>query len=810
MFPLRSLALSLSIACSVHALAQECNRLFQHPVTYRFDATVRRVAAADFDSDGRPDVAAAAAPSLHILLNRDGVLAHATPAATPDAPLAVFATNADGDGRTDLVSHGAAFIATHYSNGDGTFRTVTTAVTGNLLQPLSVLADMNGDGKSDLLSVAQVTGQPAGVRTLRIFAGTADGTFSPLTETPQPLNFPAAIAPGDWNRDGKPDVVVVNGVNAASFHTGTGNGTFGAPQSVLPGEVTAPRALASGDFDGDGVQDLAVSGQSVNALYLSSRGPDPVASEDPIGYFSLFPFDVDRDGKLDLVGDAAITPGNGDGTFRRQVTNPWYVPGHGSGGGRDLVMADLDGDGQPDMISAAGDTIRVLYNRGNFRFDGIQLFLTQNDRALAADVNRDGRDDLITFYYANMVFLSGPGGMLGEPAILGNGGIGPGVAGDFNGDSHLDLASTGNWIAFGDGTGHFSPARDLVASSPWGDIFDVITADVNGDGSTDIVFSDSPDDLWILTNDGTGVFTVTRRDLRLLDLAAGDFDRNGKSDLLGISDDDLLLFPDGGATPVTLLDGVRAFTRAGGSTLEVADVDGDGLLDAVALAASGTELLVLGGNGNGTFRSPRSVPLTGTGNPGNGFDEATFTSADFTGDGRIDFVVGPWQRMSVLLAQQPDGSFVEVSRMETSRHYSLTSGDFDGDGHPDLLARDPDLVYLYLNRCREELRATPPVVDVAASASRAFATLRASVPGAAAGFVEFFRRPKSGNWSDLVSVGNGEVSGGNAWLTVELPEGTHEIYAVYSGDGAYARSYSRTIELSVSEEVLPRRRSVRH
>ena len=806
MSPLRTLALVLSIACSAHVLAQECNRLFEHPVTYRFDAVVRRVAAADFDGDGRPDVAAAAAPSLHILLNRDGVLVHGTPAATPEAPLAVFDVNADADGRTDLVSYGSTFIATHYSNGDGTFRTVTTAVAGNALAAApGALADMNGDGRMDLLSVAQATGG----RTVRVFAGAANGTFTPLAETPVTLSFPSSIAAGDWNRDGKPDVVVANGVNAALFYPGAGEGAFNAPQPVLPDEITAPRALASGDFDGDGVEDLVISGQLANALYLSTRGPDPITSEEPIDYFSLEAFDVDRDGKVDLIGDVGLSPGNGDGTFRRQAANIWYIPGHGSGAGRDLAMADLDGDGQPDMISAAGDTIRVLYNRGNLRFDGMQFFVTQNHRAIAADVNEDGRDDLVTFYYANMVFLSGPGGMLGEPQILGNGGIGPGVAGDFNGDSHLDLLSTGNWIAFGDGAGHFSAAREIVENDPWGDVFDVVTADVNGDGSTDLVFS-GLDRWWILINDGTGAFTVTVRTLRLLDLAAADVDRNGKSDLLGISGDELLLFPDGGATPVTLLDGVRAFTRAGGTTLEVVDVDGDGLLDVVALAASGTELLVLGGNGNGTFRSPRSVPLTGTGSPRDGYDEAVFTAADFTGDGRTDFVVGPWQRISVLLEQQPDGSFVEVSRIETAPHYSLTSGDFDGDGHPDILARGPDTVILHLNRCREELRATPPVVGIAAPASRTSATLRASVPGAAKGFVEFFRRPESGNWFDLVSIGNADVSGGNAWLTADLPVGTHEIYAIYSGDGAYAHAYSRTIELSVSEEAPARRRAVRH
>jgi FG-GAP-like repeat/Bacterial Ig-like domain (group 3) len=806
MFPLRSLALSLSLACSAHALAQECNRLFEVPVTYRLGVNALRVVAADFDGDGRPDVAVAAAPSVQILLNRDGLLARGTPSTTPAPALNLFATQADGDGRTDLVSYGAAFIATHYSNGDGTFRTVTTALAGNPLLTVGAFADLNDDGRADLLAVAQGTGG----RTLRVFAGAADGTFTALAETPLGTSA-TRLAAGDWTRDGKTDVVITSGAGtAALLHPGNGDGTFAASQAVLPESVIGAGPLASGDFDGDGAQDLVIAGESMSALFLSTRGAEPIASEVPVdSNFSVWAFDVDRDGRLDLVDDAAIVPGNGDGTFRRQVTNVWYLPVHGGSTGRDLTMADLDGDGAPDMIGAGGGTVRVRYSRGDLRFEGAQYFLMDTDRVVAADVNEDGRDDLVTFAFANMVFLSGPDGMPGEPKVMGNGDSGPGVTGDFNGDSHLDLGSAANWIAFGDGTGNFTPPRDLVDGESWGDVLDIVTADVNGDGSKDIVVG-TTQDLRILVNDGTGRFTMTVRPGRLEDLAAGDFDRNGKSDLLGISDDELVLLADGGAAAVTLLEGVQPSPFGGGSGLEAVDVDGDGLLDAVALATSGTELLVLGGNGNGTFRAPRSVPVSGTGNFRDGFDWGAFTAADFTGDGRIDFLAAPFQREARLLAQQPDGSFVEVTRMAATRNFSITSGDFDGDGHPDLLGRDTTLVVIHRNRCREELRAIRPLVGITASSSRTSATVRASVPAAAAGFVEFYRRLKTANYWEVESIGTAAVADGVATLTAELPAGTHELYALYSGDGAYSLSYSRTIDVAVSGDTLPRRRSVRH
>jgi hypothetical protein len=808
MSPLRALVFSLSLACSAHVLAQECNPFFEAPVSYRFGVNVLQVVTADFDGDARPDVAAAASPSVQILLNRDGVLVRSTPAATPAAPLNLFTTMADGDGRTDLVSYGAAFITTHYSNGDGTFRPVTTAVTGNSLVSVGALADMNGDGRADLIAVAQGSGG----RTLRVFAAAADGTFTPLAET-QLDRSPARIAAGDWNRDGRADVVVTGGTGtAALLYPGQGNGTFAAPQAVLPELVTSAGAVAAGDFDGDGAQDLVIAGQSMSALFLSTRGAEPIAAELPVGNSSLFAFDVDRDGELDLVDDIIVAPGNGDGTFRRQLTTVWYLPVHGGGLGRDLDMADLDGDGTLDMIGAGGGGIDVRYGRGNFRFDGGQILLMDTDRVVAADVNEDGRDDLVTFAFANLVFLSGPDGMLAqEPKAMGNGSRGPGVVADFNGDSHLDLASTANWIAFGDGTGSFTAPRDLVEQELWGFVLDIVTADVNGDGSTDIAFA-TTEELQILINDGTGRFTTSARRERLEDLAAGDFNRDGKSDLLAISGTTLVMFPGGSDSPVTLLEGVQSSPFAGGSGLEAVDVDGDHLLDVVALATSGTELLLLGGNGNGTFRTPRGVPVSGTGSVRDGYDFGGFTAADFTGDGRIDLLATPYQREARLLAQQPDGSFLEVARFGISRNFSVTSGDFDGDDRPDLLARDSTVTVIQLNRCREELPAGPPVVGITASASRTSVTIRAIVPAAAAGTVQFYRRAKSEDHFNVVSIGTAAVVDGVATLTAELPVGTYELYALYSGDGAYSRSHSRTIDFHVSGEAAPatRRRSVRH
>jgi hypothetical protein len=233
------------------------------------------------------------------------------------------------------------------------------------------------------------------------------------------------------------------------------------------------------------------------------------------------------------------------------------------------------------------------------------------------------------------------------------------------------------------------------------------------------------------------------------------------------------------------------------------DIDGDGLLDIAAPAADNGAVLIFPGNGNGTFREPRRVRVDDS-------HELALTAADFSGDGRIDLAVAAFDRDAVLYEQQADGSFLETTRFTGNRAMDVEAADVDGDSHPDLVLNDfTGPIHVQLNRCREELHAFPPLVAIDATSARNDVTLTARVPADAAGSVTFYRRVVTEFFFSVVAIGTAPVIGGVATLSAQLPPGTHELHAVYSGEGHYASAQSARINGTVSTDPH-HRRSVRH
>ena len=155
------------------------------------------------------------------------------------------------------------------SNGDGTFQTAKTILLAGGSVPLSAVSgDFNGDGKPDLIVAFSPTDntQPGGIAVL---LGKGDGTFqTPVTITlPGPIiqqavgsASSAALAAGDFNGDGKLDVVTtIQGAtsNQAAVLLGNGNGTFQAP--ILTNTNTSPPMIAITDLNGDGKPDLLLA-----------------------------------------------------------------------------------------------------------------------------------------------------------------------------------------------------------------------------------------------------------------------------------------------------------------------------------------------------------------------------------------------------------------------------------------------------------------------------------------------------------------------------------------------------------------------
>lgn len=284
---------------------------FQAPLTFPTFINAASLIAADFNEDGIPDIAISEQGGLHVLLGKgDGTLQTPTTYELPVAGFYGVMTAADfkGDGHVDLFVTGESTPPSpsqlYLGVGDGTFRPPLAVTTGVQFTGAITAADFNGDGNPD---VALEDGT-----SLYIQLGRGDGTFSTPVTYPLALTSlglpPSAtsIAAFDINGDGIPDVAVL-AYDKVSVFLGRGDGTFRAPSDYVLDPNFAAAALAIGDFNGDGVPDLAVARNNSAVTILLGNGDGSFtaggsfASGDGINFSLLSTGDFNGDGLPDLV-----------------------------------------------------------------------------------------------------------------------------------------------------------------------------------------------------------------------------------------------------------------------------------------------------------------------------------------------------------------------------------------------------------------------------------------------------------------------------------------------------------------------------
>lgn len=598
---------------------------------------------------------------------------------------------------------------------------VTTPSTGIDLSGVSamVAADVNGDGYDDLIL------RDGYCNCLDVLINQGNATFGgAYTVATSDVNSLRAFAAADVNGDGTVDVVVAstyveydenfNATTTLIFDTylNDGSGGFATSEGLettqtVSGYYDVPngRSVALVDVNGDHKLDMTV--QTIH--YLDTDSPNeeqtiltllgagtgamqppnllatvviPIESTLNIGFplvANLNVADINKDGFKDIVfsyQDYSIYAvlGNGDGTYR----TPYNV-GATEAYPTDLYVADLNGDGMPELVDAEPDFLAIYPPNGDgtFNLPAIKNYgsgMGQFSVLAVADFNGDGLLDpaIMNSYEGSVtVFptLTSVSAALHAGQLLASGTdyinrVKAQTVLDANGDGYDDIFAWSRGAEgdnptlvteLGDGKGNFTVVSALpgFAGAAAFDFADSATGDFNGDGKPDIVIH-TLDNVWVGLSNGDGTFTPVAVglgqsfDCSTRYAAIGDVNGDGNQDLVVAYEGDGIYGCNGGSTPsgffVVLGKGdgtfqAPQFTALGMEVFQpvLVDLNGDGKLD---LEVSDVPFDLFGGifnsftlmgNGDGTFQTATTILPN--------WINASTLAGDVNADGKADLVV---------------------------------------------------------------------------------------------------------------------------------------------------------------------------
>ena len=485
---------------------------------------------------------------------------------------------------------------------------------------------------------------------------------------------PGAIV--DLNGNGTPELLVAETTPGLTVDW---DFNLAAPTHLLP-QVTNPVGVQVADLNGDGKPDL---------LLLDA------------GDFS----------GSSNVGGVYILLNNGDKTFKQ--TGHYTVNGPGS-----VAVADINGDGKPDMVvgQQGVSSVEVFLGNGDGTFQNPTTVAAASDvlSVMLVDFNRDGKLDLAVNTYAGgtqtanpiaILLGDGKGGFSPFTTVQTGGDSTTMTSGDFNGDGIPDIA-TGNFrlqtvsVLLGKGDGSFGAPVSYVA--PYGPS-EITVTDFNNDGIADILIgvgnpeaigeSENSEVIGVLLGNGDGTFqgaatneigSATNATL----LAVADFNGDGNVDaIVGDAAGAFDFFA--GKGDGTFQAPVVSMTQGSGPAV-VGDFNGDGRPDLAMITNSGIQILV--NNGSASFQSSATVAPGGT-NP------AAIATADFNGDGHPDLAVAnsgdqsnPMQVQAgnvAILTGGGNGGFAPGNTYPAgTAPRSIAAADLNGDGKQDLIVAD--------------------------------------------------------------------------------------------------------------------------
>jgi hypothetical protein len=647
----------------------------------------------------------------------------------------------NGDSRLDLVVASRQFfqkfVATLLGDADGGFTEVFR--DGDTARPNSLtLAHMDGDATLDLVVGYYRACCPLpNDGEIEVMRGLGDGTFEFVTSrTGLGPIFNHNVAVADFDEDGDLDVAVGQQWQTHTRFTvgvlfNQGNGTLSVPTQVSTGR-SADRIFAS-DVDGDDNLDI-LWGENTSPPTVKVIYGDGLGAFSGVSTFSLANsgrlvdlVDVTADGTLDLVmGRASV-----EGPFTVRPTGFEIYAGDGTGGyalqaayvgprtPRELMVADMDRDGDLDLISIAsggsGDSAGIgelFRGNGDGTFDAWEPDLDSDSPSSIAvgDVDLDGDLDLVStrspsYAQGQVSIRLGQGnGQFGGAALIpvGDATISPTdvVLGDLDADGDLDAVAVGRYSGFydseglvsiliGNGSGALTVASELFTPR---DLGAVALGDLDDDGDLDIVAAERQGyggsrNLVVLLGNGDGSFSEPEFPVlpyTPASVAISDVDGNGIVDLVvgtrSSSNQTALWLP--GVGDGSFDDPIAIGTLGMGGRALVADLDAD-LDNDVVVVGENRLLRVFLNQGTGTFGDSTEMSVA--------VDATAAEIVDLDRDTNLDLVLLDNQGVVLVLFGLGDGTF------DLSRGFSvgngaadLAMGDLDGDGDLDLVTANTE------------------------------------------------------------------------------------------------------------------------
>lgn len=678
------------------------------------------VAAADFNGDGITDwvVANGGSNNLWVYLGKgDGTSQLPTIIPTGVAPVAVAVADLRNNGKKDIVVAEAdsGTIGVFLGNGDGTFGPETTYFVPGAPVSLAV-TDFDGDGHPDIVA-GLVPDSNSGV--LVFLRGDGTGGFGPPIFQPGSPYAPytaQTIVATDLEKRGSPDILVVDPTASGVWvFQNAGGGVFKPGQLAYGNSFIGPVSAAAGDLNEDGCPDVVVlDAIGVARVFLGNCDGTVQAQSSQVGEVDIGGVaalaDVNGDGHLDLIY-SGVAVGEYGGQENGRLLGVHFGDGKGNfGPGRayrggqstfSLAIADLNGDGKPDVVTANqdSDSVTAFINDGQGRF-GVPTgeYIGYIDRNGSGAVNVP---------ITNMYPIDIDGNGTTDLAVV-----------------ELPSPSTNAYelaAMLNDGTGHFAPAVHSPVLDPTYQLTDYVLADFRNTGRPDFLAvgwtaGASSTFLSFAANAGGGSFALpvtTHPSDAWGALGFGDFNHDGKLDFVTVHG---VLNPAAGAPTQVLTmfrgNGDGTFTRGtsmlfgtentsngalGVYGVYVGDFNHDGKLDVLVSMGDVYEFL---GNGDGTFAAPKLM-FSGLG---------PIEMADLNHDGLLDIIETqdtvsliagsyPVPQFTIYLGQ-PDGSFkasgtyapysgvavVPYGGVGTVQGSGFAPwiGDFNGDGNVDI------------------------------------------------------------------------------------------------------------------------------